>query len=40
MVDELHTPIRNRTKKPVAIVLSGVGTESRGRDGGGDLTNV
>jgi hypothetical protein len=40
MVDGLRTLIQNRTKKPLTIVLSGTGWESRGRDGGGDLTNV
>jgi hypothetical protein len=38
MVDGLH--IRNRTKKPLAIALSGAGRGPRGRDIGGDLTNV
>jgi hypothetical protein len=40
MVDGLHILTQNRTKKPLAIVLSGVGRGRRGRDGGGDLTNV
>jgi hypothetical protein len=40
MVDGLHILIQNRTKKPLAIGLSGVGNESRGRDIGGDLTNL
>jgi hypothetical protein len=37
---ELHIHIQNRTKKPLAIAISGVGRESRGRDGEGDLNNV
>jgi hypothetical protein len=36
----LHILIWNRTKKPLAIVLSGAGKELRGRDNGGDITNV
>jgi hypothetical protein len=32
--------IGNRTMKLLVIALSGVGSRSRGRDGGGDLTNV
>jgi hypothetical protein len=32
MVDELHKVIPNRTKKPLARVLSGVGRGSRGSD--------
>jgi hypothetical protein len=40
MVNGLHIPILNRTIKPLAIVLSGGGRVSRGRDGRGDLTNV
>jgi hypothetical protein len=40
MVDGLHTLIQNRTKKPLAIALSGAGTGLRSRDSGGDLTNV
>jgi hypothetical protein len=39
-VYELHIPIWNRTKKPLAIALSGVGMGLRGRDDGGDVTNV
>jgi hypothetical protein len=31
MVDGLHTFIQNRTKKPLGIVLSGVGRGSMGR---------
>jgi hypothetical protein len=34
MVDGLHIPIWNRTKKPLAIALSGVGRRLRGDDGG------
>jgi hypothetical protein len=37
MADGLRIPIWNRTKKPLAIALSGGG---RGRDKGGDVTNV
>jgi hypothetical protein len=40
VVDRFHIPIGNRTKKPLAIALSVVGRRLRGRDGGGDLTNV
>jgi hypothetical protein len=45
MVDGFHILIQNRTKKPLAIVLSGAGRELRGRElrglnSGGDLTNV
>jgi hypothetical protein len=32
--------MRNRTKKPLAIVLSGEGRRSRERGSGGELTNV
>jgi hypothetical protein len=32
--------IKNRTKKHFAIVLSGTGRGARGRDSGGDFTNV
>jgi hypothetical protein len=38
MVDGLH--IQNRTKKSLAIVLSGAERGPRGRYGWGDLTNV
>jgi hypothetical protein len=31
---------KNRTKKPLATVLSGAGRAPRERDGGGDLANV
>jgi hypothetical protein len=40
MTDGLHIPIWNRTKKPLAIVLSGMGKGLRGRDDGSDVTNV
>jgi hypothetical protein len=40
MVDGLHILIWNRTKKPLAIALSGAGRGLRGRDDGSDLTNV
>jgi hypothetical protein len=40
MVDGPHKPIWNRSKKPLAIALSGVGKELRGRDNGGDVNNV
>jgi hypothetical protein len=38
MVDGLH--IQNRTMKPLAIALRGVGKRLRERYGGGDLINV
>jgi hypothetical protein len=40
MVDGLHIPMRNRTKKPLAIALSGVGRGQRERDNGDNVTNV
>jgi hypothetical protein len=40
MVDGLHILTQNRTKKPLAIVLSGVGKGSRERDSKDDLINV
>jgi hypothetical protein len=40
MVDGLHILTQNRTKKPLAIVLSGRGGELSRRDGGSDLMNV
>jgi hypothetical protein len=40
MIDALHIPIWNRTKKPPAIALSGVGRKLRGRDDGGNVNNV
>jgi hypothetical protein len=33
MVDGLHIPIKNRTRKPLAIALSGVGRELQKRKG-------
>jgi hypothetical protein len=39
-MDGLQTLIWTRTKKPISIAVSGAGSELRGRDGGGDLTNV
>jgi hypothetical protein len=40
MVDGLHILTWTRTKKPLAIALSGSGREVRGREDGDDLTNV
>jgi hypothetical protein len=40
MVDGLHILTWNRTKKALAIALSGAGKGSIGRDGEGDITNV
>jgi hypothetical protein len=40
MVDRLHIPIWNRTKKPLAIALSDAGKRLREREDGSDLTNV
>jgi hypothetical protein len=40
MVDGLHILVWNRTKKHLAIALSGVGSASRERDNGDDLANV
>jgi hypothetical protein len=40
MVDGLHIPIWNRTRKTHAIALSGVGRDLRGRDYGGNVTNI
>jgi hypothetical protein len=40
MVDGLHILKRNRTKKPLAVALSGAGRGLKGRDGRGDLTNI
>jgi hypothetical protein len=40
MADGLHIHIGNRPMKSLAIVLSGLGRELRGRDDGGDLINV
>jgi hypothetical protein len=38
MVDVLH--IQNKTKKPLATALSGIGRELRRRDHGSEVTNV
>jgi hypothetical protein len=40
MVDGLHIPIWNRTKKLFAIALSGADRCLRGRDDGDNVTNV
>jgi hypothetical protein len=40
MVGELHVSIWNRTKKPLAIALSGAERRLRGRDNGCNITNV
>jgi hypothetical protein len=40
VIDGLHLLTGNRTKKPLAIAVNGVGKWLRGRDHGGDLTNV
>jgi hypothetical protein len=40
MVDGLHIPTWNRTKKPVAIALSEVGKGLRGRDNGSNVMNI
>jgi hypothetical protein len=40
VVDGFQTPIWNRTRKPLVIALSGVGRGLRGRDDGGNVTNV
>jgi hypothetical protein len=40
MINGLQIPVLNRTKEPLAIVLSGVGTGLRGRDYGGNVNNV
>jgi hypothetical protein len=40
MVDRLHIFIWNRTKKSLAIALSGAEHGLRGRDNGSDLTNT
>jgi hypothetical protein len=39
MIDRLHIPIW-KTKKPIAIALSGVGRGLRGRGDGGNINNV
>jgi hypothetical protein len=40
IVGRLHILIWNRTKKPLSIALSRAGKGLRGRDNGGNLTNV
>jgi hypothetical protein len=40
MVDGFHIFIWNRTKKPLAIALNGMGRKLRERGVGGDVTNV
>jgi hypothetical protein len=40
MVDGLHIPICNRTKKPLATALNVVERELKQRDNGGNVTNV
>jgi hypothetical protein len=40
MVDGVHIIIQNRSKKPLAIALSGARRKSRERDSGDDLINV
>jgi hypothetical protein len=40
MIDGLHILIWKRTKKDLAIALSGVGRDLKKRDSGDDLTNV
>jgi hypothetical protein len=40
MVDGLHIPIWNRTKKPLAIALSEVGKGLRRGDNRGNVNNV
>jgi hypothetical protein len=40
MVDRLHIPIWNRTKKPTTIALSGVERGLRRREDGDDLPSV
>jgi uncharacterized protein with WD repeat len=40
MIDGFHIPIWNRTKKPLAIALGGMGTEQRGRDNEGNVNYV
>jgi hypothetical protein len=39
MADGLHILIWNGTKKPLAIVLNGMGEVLKWRDGGSDLSN-
>jgi hypothetical protein len=40
MVDGLHIFIGKRIRKPLGIALNGAGRRLRGRNNGGDLTNV
>jgi hypothetical protein len=40
MEDELPIPIWNRTRKPLAISISGVGRGLRGRDDRGNVNYV
>jgi hypothetical protein len=40
MVDGLHIPTQNRTKKPLAICLNGAGRGLRERDNGGNVNNI
>jgi hypothetical protein len=40
VVDGLHIPILNRTKKPFAIALCGAGRGLRGRNDGDNVTNI
>jgi hypothetical protein len=40
VVNGLHKPTWNRTRKPLAIALSEVRRGLRGRDDGGNVTNV
>jgi hypothetical protein len=40
MAGRLHIPIGNRTKKPLAIALSGVERGLRWRDEGSNVNNV
>jgi hypothetical protein len=40
MLDGLHILTWNRTKKPLATALSGLGRELKGKENGGDLSNV
>jgi hypothetical protein len=40
MVDGLHILVRNRTKKSLAIALSEVERGLRGRESGGNITDV
>jgi hypothetical protein len=40
MVNGFHILTQNRTKKSLAMVLSGAWRGQRGRDSGDDLTNI